>query len=139
MVKRVTVVKLRRIGSGNINADLQWLGNSLGLFGLRDKDSSCFRIFIILVKKTESPISSDEIAERLHLSHPLLEQHQKYALWTMWGSLMSLPVLWFLFQNYIKVFRAVFIGYLIAVSIGVTLTGDKGGKMVYEYGVGVVQ
>ena len=75
MVKRVTVVKLRRIGSGNINADLQWLGNSLGLFGLRDKDSSCFRIFIILVKKTESPISSDEIAERLHLSRGTVVHH----------------------------------------------------------------
>lgn len=75
-------------------------------------------------------------AERLHLSHPLLDQHQKYALWTMWGSLMSLPVLWFLFKKYLKAFRFVFVLCLIAVSVTVTLTGDKGGKMVYEYGVG---
>ncbi len=75
MTKRVTVVKLRRIGAGNTNADLQWLGNSLGLFGLRDKDSSCFRIFITLVKRPEAPVSSDEIAERLHLSRGTVVHH----------------------------------------------------------------
>jgi len=74
-MKRVTVVKLRRISSGNTNADLQWLGNSLGLFGLRDKDSSCFRIFITLVKRSEEPISSDEIAGRLHLSRGTVVHH----------------------------------------------------------------
>ena len=75
MIKRVTVVKIRRIQDSNINADLQWLGNSLGLFGLRDRDSSCFRIFITLVKKTESPISSDEIAEHLNLSRGTVVHH----------------------------------------------------------------
>ena len=71
----MTVVKLRRIPEGNINADLQWLGNSLGLFGLRDKDSSCFRIFITLVKKSNAPLSSDEIAERLNLSRGTVVHH----------------------------------------------------------------
>jgi len=75
MIKRVTVVKIRRIQDNNINADLQWLGNSLGLFGLRDRDSSCFRIFIILVKKSNGPLSSDEIAERLHLSRGTVVHH----------------------------------------------------------------
>lgn len=55
--------------------DLQWLGNSLGLFGLRDKDKSCFRIFITLVKKANSPLSSDEIAERLNLSRGTVVHH----------------------------------------------------------------
>lgn len=32
-------------------------------------------------------------AARLHLSHPVLEKHRVLALWTMWASLMSLPVL----------------------------------------------
>lgn len=76
-------------------------------------------------------------AERLNLSHPLLDQHQRFALWTLWGSLMSLPVLWFLFKQYLKAFRVAFVACLIAVSVFVTLAGDKGGKMVYEYGVGV--
>ena len=49
-VKKVVLIKVRRPEGGNVNADLQWLGNSLGLFNLRDKDSSCFRIFITLVR-----------------------------------------------------------------------------------------
>ena len=75
MIRRVTVIKIRRIPESNINADLQWLGNSLGLFGLRDKDSSCFRIFITLVKKSDAPLSSDDIAERLHLSRGTVVHH----------------------------------------------------------------
>ena len=77
MVKRVVVIKVHRPGEGNINTDLQWLGNSLGLFTLRDKDSSCFRIFITLVKKSNSnaPLSSDEIAEKLSLSRGTVVHH----------------------------------------------------------------
>jgi len=38
--------------------------------------------------------------ERLNLNHPLMERHQLYALWTMWVSLMSLPVLWLLKKEF---------------------------------------
>lgn len=77
MIRRVTVLKVRRPGEGNVNNDLQWLGNSLGLFNLRDKDSSCFRIFITLVKKsnTNAPISSDDIAEKLSLTRGTVVHH----------------------------------------------------------------
>ena len=33
-----------------IDQELQWIGSSLGLFNLRDKDKSCYRIFITLLK-----------------------------------------------------------------------------------------
>lgn len=75
MIRKVTVVRIRRGPAGNVNTDLQWLGNSLGLFGLRDRDSSCFRIFITLVKKADNPLSSDEIAERLNLSRGTVVHH----------------------------------------------------------------
>ncbi len=77
MSKKVTIVKVRRTASDNINRDLQWIGNSLGLFGLRDKDSSCFRVFITLVKraKKEDVISSDDIANKLHLSRGTVVHH----------------------------------------------------------------
>ena len=75
MIRRVTVIRIRRASEGNVNADLQWLGNSLGLFGLRDKDSSCFRIFITLVKKSNTPLSSDDIAQRLNLSRGTVVHH----------------------------------------------------------------
>jgi len=78
MVWKLTVIQIRhREGDEEINKELQWLGNSLGLFNLRDKDSSCFRVFIILVRKARqnAALSSDEIAERLHLSRGTVVHH----------------------------------------------------------------
>ena len=77
MSQRVTIIKIRRSGKGNINEELQWLGNSLGLFGQRDKDSSCFRLFITLVKNSREnkPLSSDEIAHRLNLTRGTTVHH----------------------------------------------------------------
>jgi len=71
------IVSVRRVPEENINQDLQWLGSSLGLFNARDKDSSCFRVFITIVKKAKrnEPISSDEIAERLQLSRGTVVHH----------------------------------------------------------------
>lgn len=76
-------------------------------------------------------------AEELHLNHPLLRQHQTFALWTMWTGLMSLPLLWFFFKGYSEIFRVFFIVCLLNSAALVTLAAHKGGKMVYEYGVGV--
>lgn len=77
MNQRLTVIKIRKVSSPNVNEELQWLGNSLGLFNLRDKDSSCFRIFITLVKKSRQnqPLSSDYIAEKLSLSRGTVVHH----------------------------------------------------------------
>ena len=77
MGKMITIIKIRRSQPENVNQELQWLGNSLGLFGLRDRDSSCFRVFITLVKRSKKndPISSDEIAERLGLTRGTVVHH----------------------------------------------------------------
>ena len=77
MAHKVTVVRIRKEVSGNVNQELQWLGNSLGLFNLRDKDSSCFRVFITLVKraKRNTPVTSDDVADRLNLSRGTVVHH----------------------------------------------------------------
>ncbi|HIH10926.1 TPA: winged helix-turn-helix transcriptional regulator [Candidatus Woesearchaeota archaeon] len=77
MLTRITFVKVRRIPAENINEDLQWLGNALGLFSLRDRDSSCFRVFIMLVRLTKKKegITSDDIAQRLNLSRGTVIHH----------------------------------------------------------------
>ena len=66
---RITIIK-ERVPERNINDELQWFGASLGLFSLRDKDKSCFRIFIILLKslKTQKTLTSDELASATNLS-----------------------------------------------------------------------
>ena len=74
---------------------------------------------------------------RLHLNHPVLTQHRMMGLWTMWISLISLPVMWLLKLFLPKFFRPAFVIFLVVVCRIVTLTAHEGGKMVYEYGVGV--
>jgi len=75
--QRFIIVKIRRPQKHNINEELQWIGTSLGLFSQRDKDKSCFRIFIELLKNTRlgSGLTSDELAYRLKLSRGTVIHH----------------------------------------------------------------
>jgi uncharacterized membrane protein len=74
---------------------------------------------------------------RLHLNHPVLTQHKVFAFLTMGVSLISLPILWLLHKHSYKVFKNYFFIILLVLAVNVTLTGYYGGKMVYEYSVGV--
>ena len=75
--QRITIVNIRKPGEHNLNQELQWFGSSLGLFNLRDKDKSCFRVFIELLKsaKTHQTLSSDELALKLDLSRGTIIHH----------------------------------------------------------------
>ena len=76
-MQRITIIRYRVPQQNNVNLQLQWLGNSLGLFGPRDKDKSCFRIFIELLKETKkgTVLTSDELADRLSLSRGTVVHH----------------------------------------------------------------
>ena len=78
-------------------------------------------------------------ADHLHLSHPILTLHRNFALLTMGGSLISLPILWLAKKKGEKLLRIVFIIFLLMLAVFVSMTGYNGGRMVYEYGVGVDQ
>ena len=76
--QRIIIVRASRVTkSAGVNDEIMWLGNSLGLFSLRDKDSSCYRVFIELLKssKAHKPLSSDEIAYSLGLSRGTVMHH----------------------------------------------------------------
>jgi predicted transcriptional regulator len=77
MSHKITIIRVRKNPEENINKELQWLGNSLGLFNVRDKDSSCFRVFITLVRKAKrnEPISSDDVADKLSLTRGTVVHH----------------------------------------------------------------
>ena len=77
IIQRITIVRTKRPEFDSINEKLQWFAGSLGLFNLRDKDRSCFRIFIELVKmsRTHEVISSDELADRLGLTRGTVVHH----------------------------------------------------------------
>jgi uncharacterized membrane protein len=76
-------------------------------------------------------------AQKLGLRHPILDKHSQYAIGLMWLSLMSIPILWFINKEFQKYFKAALIIFFISSAVLVSLVGDKGGKMVFEYGVGV--
>lgn len=75
--QRITIINVRKPIERNINQELQFLGTSLGLFNLRDKDKSQFRIFLEFMKaaKSKKPLTSDEIAETLSLSRGTVVHH----------------------------------------------------------------
>ena len=77
MEKRITLIRIPKPRSSDVNVELQWLGNSLGLFNDRDKDKSCYRIFVTLIKaaKHEKALSSDQMAEHLNLSRGTVVHH----------------------------------------------------------------
>ncbi len=75
-------------------------------------------------------------AEHLHLNHPILTVHRNFALLTMWGSLVSLPILWLANKKGEKLLRIVFAVFLLMLTGFVSITGHNGGRMVYEYRVG---
>ena len=75
--QRITIVNIRKPAEHNVNQELQWLGSSLGLFNLRDRDKSTFRLFIELLKsaKAKQSLTSDELASKLTLSRGTIIHH----------------------------------------------------------------
>jgi len=75
--QRITIVQTRKPQKITVNDELRWLGESLGLFGERDRDKSCYRLFLELIKaaKQQQLTSSDELSERLGLSRGTVVHH----------------------------------------------------------------
>lgn len=76
-ITKITLIRKKAPAINNINEILLRFGESLGLFSARDKDKSCYRIFIVLIKalKHTYEISSDEIAEKTGLSRGTVVHH----------------------------------------------------------------
>ncbi len=75
--RRVTILRIRHPRQQGLNEELQWLCSSLGLLGERDKERTCFRLFLEMLKiarKTEG-VTSDSLAESLALSRPAVLHH----------------------------------------------------------------
>jgi predicted transcriptional regulator len=73
--RRITLVRINNNVNDSVNILIQEFGRSLGLFTQRDKESSCFRIFIDLLKSHEDKISSQELAFRSGLTRGTVVHH----------------------------------------------------------------
>ena len=76
-------------------------------------------------------------ADELHIHHPVLALHRKFALLTMWIALVSLPALWLFQKKIANYFRLVFLIFLVVIVSSLSIAAYNGGRLVYEYGVGV--
>ena len=114
-------------------------GSALG--GKKDTlHRTAFHMYILATVITPFVVLTGlQEAEHLHLGHPILTIHRNFALLTMWGSLVSLPMLWLAKKKSEKALRIVFIIFLLMLVGFVSIAGHNGGRMVYEYGVGVDQ
>jgi uncharacterized membrane protein len=76
-------------------------------------------------------------AWELHLNHPVLNLHRTFAFWTMGVSLVSLAVLGMVRKRAPSRFRLLFILFAVTTAMLVSLAAHNGGRMVFEYGIGV--
>ena len=77
--RTITLFKAKKPKDPDLNQALQWFSTSLGLFGERDKEKSCFRIFVELVKaaRYKKALTSDQLAARANLSRATVIHHLK--------------------------------------------------------------
>lgn len=75
--------------------------------------------------------------EGMHLKHPVFYLHRNFAYWTTSIALVSGIILPLIKRKSKKAFRIIFFIFLILMASLVSITGYYGGKLVYEYGVGV--
>ncbi|MEK6955640.1 MAG: winged helix-turn-helix domain-containing protein [Nanoarchaeota archaeon] len=75
--QKITIIKLKKSSNKDVNDDLQWFSQSLGLFGERDKEKSCFRVFVELLKasRRNKELTSDELALKSNLSRATVIHH----------------------------------------------------------------
>lgn len=77
------------------------------------------------------------LLENQTIKHPVFYTHRVLGYWTLIVSFTAFLVLFLIRRKSIRLFRISFVVLLIITAVLVTITGYYGGRLVYEYGVGV--
>lgn len=95
--------------------------------------------FILAVLITPLVILTGLLEEKhLHLSHRIADIHKIFAFWTFGVSSISATGLWIIKKMDLrKTFKIIFFITLVLVTIMISVCGYYGGRLVYEYGIGV--
>lgn len=97
-------------------------------------------IYIYVLAAVMAPLAvytGLEEAEHEHLKHPVADLHRHLALGVMWTAFASLPLLRVVYKRFSRYFRLAFMVFFILLAGLVALTAYNGGRLVYEYGIGV--
>ena len=70
----ITIKKIRKPKISDLNQDIQIISQSLGLFTKRDKEKSCFRVFIEILKNKQG-LSAEEITLNTHITRATVIHH----------------------------------------------------------------
>ena len=73
-LREIRILNLKPSRGQALNEELQWFSNCLGMFNKRDKEKSCFRIFIHLLEEKGS-LPSEQLAQRSNLSRATVIHH----------------------------------------------------------------
>ena len=73
------------------------------------------------------------------LKHPIFYAHRNFAYATLGIALLSGIILSLIKKRNDKIFRIAFFISLLVIVILVSITGYFGGRLVYDYGIGVAQ
>jgi len=73
-VKEIRILNLKSPSEGELNDGLQFFSKCFGMFGKRDREKSCFRIFVHLLRENDS-LSSEELAQMSNLSRATVIHH----------------------------------------------------------------
>ena len=78
-------------------------------------------------------------AQGLDVHHPVFSRHQNFAFVSMYISVASLFFLWFIKMKYPKLFSSIFFLIILGIVSLIGITAYYGGRLVFEYGVGIDQ
>ena len=74
----ITIKKIKRPKSSDLNNDIQIISQSFGLFSKRDKEKSCFRVFLEIVKS--KGMNAEEITLNTHLTRATIIHHLNFLI-----------------------------------------------------------
>ena len=70
----ITIKKIKRPKVSDLNQDIQIISHSLGLFTKRDKEKSCFRVFIEILKNKKG-LTAEEVTVNTNLTRATVIHH----------------------------------------------------------------
>lgn len=74
----ITIKKIKKPKVSDLNQDIQIITQSLGLFSKRDKEKSCFRVFVEILKN--KGVTAEEITLNTNLTRATIIHHLNYLI-----------------------------------------------------------
>jgi len=73
-LKEIRILNVDFSDRNSLNEEIQSFSDCLGMFGKRDKEKSCFRIFVHLLEERRC-LSSEQLAKKSNLSRATVIHH----------------------------------------------------------------